>query len=61
MSINLNRTVISNKITKIKKFNLISLIKIPYKIEITIIVTKLTKIKIKQINLLANYKEMDIR
>jgi hypothetical protein len=61
LSINLNRTVISNKITKIKKFNLISLIKIPYKIEITIIVTKLTKIKIKQINLLANYKEMDIR
>ena len=61
MSINLNRTVISNKITKIKKFNLISLIKIPYKIEKTIIVTKLTKIKIKQINLLADYKEMDIR
>jgi hypothetical protein len=61
LSINLNRTVISNKITKIKKFNLISLIKIPYKIEKTIIVTKLTKIKIKQINLLADYKEMDIR
>lgn len=60
MPINLNRTVISNKITKIKKLNFISVIEIHYKIKRTIIIKKLVKRKRKQINLLANYKEMDI-
>jgi hypothetical protein len=60
LPINLNRTVISNKITKIKKLNFISVIEIHYKIKRTIIIKKLVKRKRKQINLLANYKEMDI-